>query len=650
MRLSVVIVSYNVYHFLDNCLRSVRQAMRNIDGEIIVVDNASVDQTPELVRQHFPEVNIIANTDNRGFAVANNQGIRASKGDFILILNPDTVIGEETLGVCLNFFDQHPNAGAVGVKMLDGSGRFLPESKRGLPTLRASFMKMSGLYRLFPRSAVWNSYYQGHIREDEIAETEILTGAFMMVRRAAMEATGGFDEDFFMYGEDIDLSYRIKKAGYSVWYLPDTHIIHYKGESTRKTTVNYIMTFYRAMLIFAQKHPEFQTQRLLIYPAIYLHGFLQVVRQAVSRWWPALTDGLLWAGSLWVVSNLWARFYFGDPHYFGHTFYSINLPIYVVIMVLSLILNGAYDWPFDKKATWRGFIYGWIIMMIVYAFLPADLRSSRMIIIAGALVFLVMLWITRSVLPIWPASRNKTGEWRKAIIVAGEAEAGRIKELINRSKDHIEVVGVVQPEEKAPAGSLGHVGQLEDIIRVHQVEEIIFSAQDVPFGTFTAAMTRLGPSLRYMLAASSTMNIVGSMSRDTEGESYAIRVHFNLSHPAARRSKRILDVAAAVLMLVSIPIWWLIVPKPVNVLRHIVQVFTGRKTWVGYHPADTFSKALPPLRPGVVFPAWPEEGADATRKLQHIHYVYARDYHWTTDISILLSQFRKTGQPYPDHG
>ena len=200
--------------------------MEGIDGEVIVVDNASVDRTPQLVKLHFPEVILISNSDNKGFSKANNQGISIGRGEYILLLNPDTIVSENTFSTCIDFMEGHSDAGAVGVKMIDGSGKFLPESKRGLPTLRASFMKMTGLYRLAPRSATWNSYYEGQVNENETAKIHVLTGAFMFMRKSALHKAGVLDESFFMYGEDIDLSYRIAKAGYAIYYLPATHLVH----------------------------------------------------------------------------------------------------------------------------------------------------------------------------------------------------------------------------------------------------------------------------------------------------------------------------------------------------------------------------------------------------------------------------------------
>ncbi len=649
MRLSVVIVSYNVYPFLDNCLRSIRQAMVGIEGEVIVVDNASVDGTPQQLQEHYPDVELISNRENVGFAKANNQGIRIAQGEFVLLLNPDTVVSEDTFTKCISFMDAHPKTGAIGVKMLDGSGSYLPESKRGLPTLTASFMKMTGLYRLFPTSRKWNSYYQGHVDADETAEVDVLCGAFMFMRKEALNKAGLLDEDFFMYGEDIDLSYRITGAGYAIHYLPTTNIIHYKGESTKKSTLNYVLTFYEAMLIFTRKHPEFSGQTFLIKLAIYFHGLLQLIRQNITRWWPVILDVVLLYASFFVTSKLWSWYYFDTPGYFHPTSYYFNLPLYTVLIVLAMYLNGAYDKPYTRKASWIGFFTGLVMILVLYALLPVDLRSSRMVIFLGSLLFGCFLWFTRSGVSPWgrlwgDADAQKT---RKAIIVAGEEETARIKELINRSKDHIDIIGIVTPDEHlhdAPSGYLGHIGQLHDVVRIYQAGEIIFSAQDVPFSVFTSTMSRLGPALRYMLAASTTMNIVGSMGKDIAGESYAIQIHFNLSDPASIRAKRIFDFIASFVLLLLFPVLVFFIPHAFRLFRHIFEVMFGKMTWVSYYPLEGNKQSLPPLPKGVLDPASTADHADPGRRLQHIHYVYARDYHWTTDLSILIAQIKNTGQ------
>lgn len=234
MKLSVIIVNYNVRYFLEQALLSVRKAAQRLPTEIWVVDNNSVDDSVRMVEEKFPEVHLIANKDNPGFSIANNQAIRQSKGEYVLLLNPDTVVEEDTFERCCAFMDAHPDAGALGVRMIDGAGNFLPESKRGFPSPWVAFAKTFGLARIFPTSRLFNHYHLGYLAEDETNEVEVLAGAFMFMRRKALEKVGLLDETFFMYGEDIDLSYRVILGGYKNYYLPETTIIHYKGESTKR--------------------------------------------------------------------------------------------------------------------------------------------------------------------------------------------------------------------------------------------------------------------------------------------------------------------------------------------------------------------------------------------------------------------------------
>lgn len=254
MDLSVIIVNYNVKYFLEHCLLSVIKACAAVNTEIIVVDNNSADGSEEYLSSKFPAVNFIWSKENPGFGKANNLALAHAKGDYILFLNPDTIVPEDCFTKCISFFKSNTDCGALGVRMIDGSGNFLPESKRSLPTPLSGFYKMIGLANLFPKSKVFASYYDGYLAEKENNKTEVLAGAFMMISRKAVEATKGFDEDFFMYGEDIDLSYRIIKAGLHNYYSGEVSIIHFKGESTQKQSANYAKHFYGAMKLFVDKH------------------------------------------------------------------------------------------------------------------------------------------------------------------------------------------------------------------------------------------------------------------------------------------------------------------------------------------------------------------------------------------------------------
>ena len=253
MKLTVVIVSYNVKYYVDQCLCSVKRAMRSIDGGIFVIDNHSKDGSAEYLRSRHKDVTFITNNHNLGFARANNIVISQTDGDYVLLLNPDTIVGEDVLSQCVAFMDTHPRAGGLGVCMHNESGRRAMESRRGLPTPMTAFYKMCGLCALYPHNRRFGKYYMSYLPWDKPVQIEVVSGAFFMIRREAIGKAGLLDEDFFMYGEDIDMSYRLLKAGYDNWFLP-ADIIHYKGESTQKTSFRYVHVFYQAMLIFLRKH------------------------------------------------------------------------------------------------------------------------------------------------------------------------------------------------------------------------------------------------------------------------------------------------------------------------------------------------------------------------------------------------------------
>jgi len=251
MQLSVIILNYNVRNFLELCVLSVQNAIQNIDAEIIVVDNNSRDDSCAVMKQRFPKVKLIENKENSGFPKGNNIGVSQAQGEYICILNPDTVVAEDTFTKVLAFAEKQKKLGIVGVKLIDGTGNFLPESKRGTPTPFVAFTKISGLYKIFPKK--FGKYYAQHLSENETGKVEILVGAFMLMKRELYNEIGGFDENCFMYSDDIDLSYMALKKGKSNFYFHETSVIHYKGESTVKDGT-YMRRFQEAMNFFYKKH------------------------------------------------------------------------------------------------------------------------------------------------------------------------------------------------------------------------------------------------------------------------------------------------------------------------------------------------------------------------------------------------------------
>ena len=274
-KVSIVIVSYNVCQLLGECLQSVYRALDGIDGEVFVVDNNSTDDTMATLPPRFPDVHFIGNKENVGFARANNQAIRQSESEYVLLLNPDTVVYEPTLRGVLNFMDSHPEAGGAGVRMLTRNGQPAPESRRAVPTPWVSFLKMIGFTR---------RYYMSHLPWNQPSQIEVVSGAFCMLRRKALDQVGLLDEDYFMYGEDIDLSYRLLKGGWQNWYVP-FDIVHYKGESTQKSSFRYVHTFYQAMLIFFRKqygHLNFLLS-IPIKVAIYFKAIVALVPMFMEK-------------------------------------------------------------------------------------------------------------------------------------------------------------------------------------------------------------------------------------------------------------------------------------------------------------------------------------------------------------------------------
>lgn len=305
--ISVVIVNYRVKYFLEQTLQSTLHALSGINSEIIVIDNDSQDDSIPYLRRKFnnySNIQFIENHENVGFARANNQGINIARGRYTLILNPDTVITREVIATALELMDSNPNCGGIGTKMIDGDGVFLPESKRGFPTPWTSFCKIFGLAKLFPKSKTFGKYHLKYLSADETHPVDILAGAFMLIRTPLLQECGGFDESFFMYGEDIDLSYKLVQAGYQNYYIP-TPIIHYKGESTKKDSFKYVKVFYEAMLIFFHKHyPNYsRVYAIFIYLAIGIRAAAAIIKRIAVAPFSKLRKGKSKTGVWSIISS-----------------------------------------------------------------------------------------------------------------------------------------------------------------------------------------------------------------------------------------------------------------------------------------------------------------------------------------------------------
>jgi GT2 family glycosyltransferase len=654
MKLSIVIVNYNVKHFLDQCLTSVRRAIAGIDAEVWVVDNNSVDGSVQMLREKFPEVRLIANKENVGFSRANNQAIRHSKGEYVLLLNPDTVVEDDTFSKIIRFMDSHPEAGGLGVKMIDGKGNFLPESKRGLPTPDVAFYKIFGLSRFFPRSRTFGKYHLGFLDKDKINEVEILSGAFMFLRREALDKTGLLDEDFFMYGEDIDLSYRIIRAGYKNYYFPETRIIHYKGESTKKSSVNYVFVFYRAMVIFARKHFSQKNARLfslLINMAIWLRASVAILSRFLSKAFLPMLDILLIFAGIFFIKEYWeTKVIFPDGGNYPLEFIAITVPVYIFIWLFSVFLSGGYDKPVRIIRIFQGIAIGTIFILVVYALLSEAYRFSRAIIILGAVWGLIAMTGLRLILHISGLKGFRIGKVRnqRFVIVGQKEEAERVAELLHKTWLTPTFVGLVSIKNNTMQGEqfIGTIEQLPEIIPIYNISEVIFCSKSLPHQVIIDKMSEL-QHLRvdFKIAPEDSLSIIGSNSINTSGDLYTVDIN-SITSPSNRRNKRFVDIMTSLALLLCLPVNLFLVKNPAGLIRNIVMVFFGRRSWVGYKKSDPAeAEKLPHIREGILHP----EDAFRKRRLSaeitgKLNMIYARDYDFTTDINIILRGYRDLGR------
>jgi GT2 family glycosyltransferase len=647
MKLSVIIVNYNVEHFLEQCLHSVEKSIKDLAVEVFVVDNNSVDGSMSMVKQKFPWARRIENKENLGFSMANNQAMKMAEGEYVLLLNPDTVVQEDTFQKVIEFMDQHPDAGGLGVKMVDGKGIFLPESKRGLPTPAVAFYKIFGLSALFPRSKKFSKYHLGYLDKNEVHEIDVLSGAFMLMRKEALDKVGLLDEAFFMYGEDIDLSYRLTEGGFKNYYYPHTRIIHYKGESTKKGSLNYVFVFYRAMVIFAEKHFSAKNARLFsffINMAIYLRAGVAIVNRFVKRVWLPALDFLLIFSFMEIAKNYYEL---AQGKIYDEELVSVAFVIYAAIWQLSVFLSGGYDRPFSWKKIIRGIAIGSAVILIGYSLLPEDYRFSRALIIIGTGLTLLEFLIVRGALHFLGPKRYAFSRARKKrfAIAGSRSEIERVQNLLGQTQSQVGFTAFLSPEENDDEEFYnGTLSQLDEILRIYNIDEVIFCAKDVSSREIIGAMSSLDSrKTDFKIAPPESLFIIGSNSIESSADLFILDVN-SVSKPVNERNKRLVDFMLAIFFILLSPvlIWW--VKKKGGFLSNCFSVLLGRKTWVGYFSEVASDQKLPRIKGGVLPPVSrnnPEELNSETR--QKLNLVYARDYRVGNDINVVLKNISSLG-------
>ncbi len=630
-KVSIVIVNYNVRYFLRQCLHSIASSNYSDGIEVIVVDNDSKDGSKAMLDEEFPDVIKIYNDKNVGFGTANNQGFEVATGHYVLILNPDTIIQEDTIELCHAFMQANKNAGALTVKMIDGTGKYLPESKRGFPTIRNSLFKLTGLAKLFPNSSFFNGYYLGHIDSVKAHPVDVLPGAFVFTTKEVLDKIVGFDEDYFMYGEDIELSYQIQKTGVENYYIPTTSIVHFKGESTKKASLSYLKNFYGAMKIYANKRGHSSTigWSILLNLGIILSALLSVVKGTSKRLLRPIFDMALLFGLVKLLQKLWAVLYHNNLSYYADFKNNIVIVALVAAAIFCYYLFGQYDKRHNIKHLVYGFVISTFGILSIYSLLPEAYRFSRVIFVAMALSAPVLLYITRSLFNGFLYKRfafnTSTGS---RIAMIGTMESRDQIEKIMTSFSETKLIGRVYDEKGAQV--IGRISEIGDIVKSWNINELIFCSKDVASKTIFEIMALLGNRIIYRVANNDNTSILGSDSKERIGEWHSVDIGFKINQPFHIRTKRLLDLMFCFFTILFFPIVLLLSNRKA-IYSNILDVIFARKTWIGYHESDTNIQEVPKLRSGI----FPPLSKLRNNNVHKINLRYARSYSTWNEVAML---------------
>jgi GT2 family glycosyltransferase len=566
MELSIIIVNYNVRPFLEQALIAVQKAVVGLRGEVIVVDNASDDGSVEMIRQRFPDVGLMVNERNVGFAAANNQALRACRGEFVLLLNPDTVVQEDTFRVMIEFFRTHPDAGLAGCKVLNPDGTLQPACRRSFPTPWVAFTKISGLSTLFPKSSLFAKYNLSYRDANASYEVDAISGSFMFARRSVVEHVGGLDEQFFMYGEDLDWCFRIKQAGWNVYYVHQTQIIHYKGESVRRSELDEVRLFYEAMRVFVRKHVSHGAfTDVVLRFGIAMRQWMAAINK-ISRPMRAVILDVVLVG---CASLLGQYVWFGEAFHFPAYAYPVTLTAPALIIVAAMFAVGVYTThKLSVVRTLNATVIGLLIISALTFFFK-QYGFSRMVVLISGLMTLVALpgWrlIARARLRS-PQYRRKSLFGRRTLIVGADTSGQEVlRRLRGRMEDGYDIIGFIDLNRKRVGELVGGVeilGSIDNIGKViseHRASEIIFSTDVLSYSDILAIISRTrNRSVNYRLVPSSLEVIIGKTHIDELGDIPLVDIEYNINKPMNRFLKRAVDLGVSLLLLIlAYPFVWI---------------------------------------------------------------------------------------------
>ncbi len=649
--ISVIIVNYNVKELLEQCIKSIITSGNNLNIEIIVVDNNSFDGSVEYLEArfpHYPPLKVISNKTNLGFAKANNIGVRESKGKYVLILNPDTVLQEDTLKKCISAYENNTEIGALTCKLVLPNGKLDLACRRSFPTPSVALSRMLGLSKLFPRSRTFGRYNLTYLDEDSSYDVDAIVGAFMLIRRDIYEKVNGFDEDYFMYGEDLDLCYRIRKAGYRVYYYSGTSIIHYKGESTKKSSVSYVNNFYGAMQIFVRKNmsANFWLVNFMIDLSIYYRSFVSYSKRFLIAFYPVLLDLLfIILAMLFAIKQRFEQFPLEA--------YTLVVIIYSLVWLITLGFSGAYyranKLSFVKPL--NGILVGFFVNS-AFTYFFNEYAFSRAVVIRTAFYAFILIALWRLALKLINYSKRKnilSNEAKTLIIGKNEESEAFVNKLRKRIDAEYDLVGYISTSGGKGGDIVGNLNNLPDVIIASKVKNILFAKNELSNQQILDFMWKLRKyNLNFQILSGDSDILLGKKSLDKIDEIYLMQIEYNINRKFNIFVKRLFDLAFGIVTLFTLYPFSLIAvmlskkggegAKFLNKLSQLPSVVSGKYSFVGRATWDTSVYGKEYLGKNgltglVQINFYKNLSAD---EMDYYNYYYAKNQSLSLDIEIIL--------------
>ncbi len=653
--LSIIIVNYNVKEFLLNLLDSIKPAVKNISSEIIVIDNNSDDGSVSAINEKFPSVITIKNNSNVGFGAANNQGLEVAKGNYILFLNPDTLVRENTFEIMIKFLKENSQVGVAGCKVLNPDGTLQLACRRSFPKPWVSFTKVMGLSTLFPKSKLFAKYNLTYLDENKTYEVDALSGSFMMMTREAYNKVGGFDTDFFMYGEDLDLCYRVQKAGMKVYYVSKTEIIHFKGESTKRSKIDETKIFYKAMHLFVKKH--FSSSiivELILQSAIIFRKLIAFANRYSLIILSVLLDFIFYIILLFIAEQIHA-----DKKWTG--FPEIYKPwVYIIPTVIQIFISGAFGvYKRNGLSVLRLFLsllFGLVIITSLTFFLK-QFAFSRVVVALTYLFAIIILSLWRIIfkVTIFKKTANSDSPMRTVLVGVDSKALSLISKLRSNLTSQYKVIGLIGLNLKDIGNQfenvkvIGSIQNLKKVINDFQISNVIFSTESIGFDKiFSTVSICQGENVNFMISGSELDYMVGKSAITHIENVPLLKVQYNISMLSNKLLKRIFDfIFSALLLIMIFPFVWIYskIQKSnsffVNAVLQIPLIFIGKKSFVGPKSQNYFEDLY--LGKKGITGLWFSENVDENDEDENnrINLFYAKNQNIWLDLEIIGKSLAK---------